>query len=163
MNGEDIKTQTLKLWKDGLTSNQISTALGITRSRVMGMVNRAQRMGLVPRRPQKIGQKKVTIRGTTPVPAPASNPSPKKKVTLAVVSIQKEPEMPKKPIEPPKQAELPLHRAKRITELGSFDCRWIQPDKRYCARPAKSARTPWCDEHYSLVYVPNTKRIVRPA
>lgn len=161
MSKDDVKAQIYQMWRDGLPSTEIAIRLGITRSRVMGCVNRGQRMGLLARRPYNGKKEKPAPKvKLAPLPAPE-----KKTVTLAVVSIQtKEPDMPKKPAEPPRQQELPLHRAKTITELGSFDCRWIQPDKKYCARPVKSSRTPWCEEHYGMVYVPAPpKKVFRRA
>lgn len=150
MNPEQIRKRVLALWNDGTTSNEIAAHLNLTRNQVMGLVHRAQRMGLAKRRPAQVKKAKgPSVAVPKPVPAPA--PSPRTKVSLAVVSIQREPEMPKKPAAPP-PPQLPLYQPKTITQLGPFDCRWIRPDKKYCGHPARSARTPWCDEHYRLVY-----------
>lgn len=158
MNKEEKKAAIHHMWKDGLPSTEIAVRLGITRSSVMGCVNRGQRHGLLDRRPYSVKKEKPdpkAVLASAPVPV-------KKPVTLAVVSIQKkDPVMPKKPPTPSQQVELPLHQPKRIMELTTYDCRWIQLDKKYCALPAKSHRTPWCEEHYRMVYVPAPKRVSR--
>jgi hypothetical protein len=152
MKPEETRKQVLDMWARGHTSNEISTALSITRNQVMGLVHRAQRMGLAERRPYQSQKPK-----EKPKPAPVAPAVQKGKISLAVVSIQREPEMPKKPVEPP-QPQLRLHQPKTIMQLTQFDCRWIRPDKKYCGHPARSARTPWCDEHYKMVYVPLSNR-----
>lgn len=154
MTPEQIRKRVLALWDEGATSYEIATSLNLTRNQVMGLVHRAQRMGLAKRRPARTKKAKTT---PVAVPKPVAVPSPRKKVTLAVVSIQREPEMPKKPPAPP-MPQLPLYQPKTITQLGPFDCRWIRPDKKYCGHPARSARTPWCDEHYEMVYHRGTAR-----
>ena len=148
MSHPEIRKKVVAMWNEGAVCNKIVSALGLTRGQVMGFVHRAQRMGLAERRsgePRK------------PKHRPVAAPMPRGKVTLALVSLQREPEMPKKPVEPP-QPQLPLRQPKTITQLGPFDCRWIRPDKKYCGYPAKSARTPWCDDHYKMVYVPLSNR-----
>lgn len=154
MTPDQIKKQVVALWNEGTTSGAISLELGISRSAVMGIVHRAKRMGKINRKPRA----KPTV-APAPVAAPKTAPavSPRKKVTLAVVSIQREPEMPKKPAPPP-PPQLPLYQPKTISQLGPFDCRWIRPDSKYCGHPARSARTPWCDDHYRMVYVPTSGR-----
>ena len=154
MTPEQIRKRVLALWEEGATSNEIAAHLNLTRNQVMGLVHRAQRMGLAKRRPARTKKAKIT---PVAVPKPVAVPSPRKKVTLAVVSIQREPEMPKKPASPP-PPQLPLYQPKTISQLGPFDCRWIRPDKKYCGHPAKSARTPWCEEHYGMVYYRGTAR-----
>jgi len=154
MTPEQIRKRVLALWEEGATSNEISAHLNLTRNQVMGLVHRAQRMGLAKRRPARVKKAKIE---PVVAPKPVAVPSPRKKVTLAVVSIQREPEMPKKPPAPP-MPQLPLYQPKTISQLGPFDCRWIRPDKKYCGHPARSARTPWCEEHYRMVYTPTSAR-----
>lgn len=148
MKSDQIKKTVVSLWNEGTTSGEISAALGISRSAVMGIVHRAKRLGKIKRKPRA-----KPIVAATPMAAPKPAPaiSPRKKVTLAIVSIQRDPEMPKKPAPPP-PPQLPLYQPKTITQLGPFDCRWIRADNKYCGHPARSARTPWCDEHYGMVY-----------
>lgn len=152
MSPEQIKKTVVSLWNEGTSSGAIAAQLTLSRSAVMGIVHRAKRMGKIKRAPRQ--KPTVTAVGK---PTPAPSPSPRTKPTLAVVSILREPEMPKKPAPPP-PPQLPLHQPKTITQLGPFDCRWIRPDKKYCGHPAKSARTPWCEEHYGLVYHRGTAR-----
>lgn len=152
MTPDQIKKKVVSLWNEGVSSGAIADQLSLSRSAVMGIVHRAKRMGKIKRPPrQKPAVVAVKVQNATPAPSPRTKP------TLAFVSIQRDPEMPKKPPAPP-PPQLPLHQPKTINQLGPFDCRWIRPDKKYCGHPAKSARTPWCEEHYRIVYVPGSAR-----
>lgn len=153
---DKLRNQIYKMWEEGQTSFYISDALGITRNSVMGIVNRGQRMGAIKRR-GTVGKK------------PKEPAAP----TAKVIRLSKKP--PLTTIQPPKLKKeepmakeikpvvVPIPKAategpKTLLELGSFDCRWILPDKRYCGHHAVSARTPWCSEHYGLVYYRGTAR-----
>lgn len=153
---DKLRKQIYAMWEAGETSFHISAALGITRNSVMGIVNRGQRMGAIKRR-GTVGKK----------------PKEPKALTAKVIRLPKKP--PLTTIQPPKLKKeelmaketkpvvVPMPKPatsgpKTILELGSFDCRWILPDKRYCGQQAVSARTPWCDEHYALVYYRGTAR-----
>lgn len=141
-----IKERVIALWNSNMGSAEIAELLSMTRGAVMGVIHRAKSAGLIHRPPRVKGRQ---------IKPSAAAPQRTKTVTLAVVSIQRKPDMPNKALDP-SQPELPLVQPKTIMQLKPFDCRWIRTDGKYCAHPAKSAKTPWCDDHYKLVYVRGT-------
>lgn len=153
---DKLRKQIYEMWEAGHTSFDISAALGITRNSVMGIVNRGQRMGMITRR-GTVGKKPKEPKAPTAkvIRLPKKPPL----TTIQPPKLKKEEPMAKetKPVVvpiPPRKKTGP----KTIMELGIYDCRWMMPDKRYCGEVAKSAQTPWCEEHYKLVYVRGTAR-----
>ena len=148
---EKRNREILAMWSKGITSGQIATALSISRNQVMGVVHRAQKLGLVVRHnyDRALAVKK---------PPVARLPKQPPLTTVAPVKLKKEPEMPKKPLEPPKSPEELRHvpKPKRIMDLGMHDCRWILPDKFYCGQFAPKPSEPWCKEHRAIVYQAGT-------
>ena len=148
----------ISLWEEGYSSNRIAKVVGVTRSAVMGVVHRARRDGYVIKRatlpkpePEKVVRmpKKPPMTAVTPPPL-KKEPPPEKEVVMAAKALAPQPK--------PR-----TNKPKTILELGSFDCRWILPNKKYCGELAKSATTPWCEEHYKLVYVPRSKGPMSPS
>ena len=148
---EKRNREILAMWSKGVTSGDIAKALSISRNQVMGVVHRAQKLGLGTRHAYDRAQAAKKPRAARLPKAPALT-------TVAPVKLKKEPEMPKKPLEPPKPPEELRHVAKpkRIMQLGFNDCRWIRPDKLYCGQFASNPMQPWCKEHRALVYQSGT-------
>lgn len=145
------KKEILAMWSEGKTSGQIATALSISRNQVMGVVHRAQKQGLAARH---VYDRSLAVKK----PPVARLPTKPPLTTVAPVKLKKEPEMPKKPLEPPKSPEEQRHVAKpkRIMALGMHDCRWFVADKLYCGQFAEKPSQPWCKEHWPMVYQPGT-------
>lgn len=147
----------LSLWEQGHPASRIGKTLGVTRNTVAGVVHRAQRDGyaltraVLPKsQPEKVVRmpKKPPLTAVTPPPLKTEKPT-EAEVVSAAMAIAK----------PPKKRN---NKPKTIMELGHFDCRWILPNSLYCGEMVKSANTPWCEEHYQLVYIPRTKGRVSP-
>lgn len=156
MDPIDIKLK--ELWEAGKTGGEIAEAFGTTRSAIMGRVHRLRKRGVIlAERPAikrtkeqveaaRLSSKVVTMPFVMPKYSAKQKPARKK-----------EPEPVKEVLEFVAPEPAKKRGPKTILTLGAFDCRWIRPDKKYCGELAKSARTPWCEEHYKLVYVPRTK------
>lgn len=148
-----MKDAVIKLWLEGWSSGAIALELGLTRNKVMGHVWRAQNKGEIAKRkepPKKALKPK--------------RPEPKvKAVSLALKPVPIQPtlklvEPVVKPVVPPPKPPPKTNKPKTIMELGTFDCRYILEDGRYCGRFAPNYRQPWCDEHRQLVYAPVKKK-----
>ena len=157
MSLQERNQRIVSLWEQGRTSGEIATLLGVTRSSVMGVVHRARRDGYVIARaprikpePEKVTRmpKKPPLTAVTPPPMKVGSPSDAEVAAAARAMAQ-----------PPAKRN---NKPKTIMQLGHFDCRWILPNNLYCGETAKSAQTPWCEEHYQLVYVPRSKGRVSP-
>ena len=130
-----------KMWKQGLTTNEIAKNLGVSKNSIVGKVHRLN----------------LTAR-----------PSPiKKKEDEAVaetVAVQD-----KKTVETPAEVK-PLNVEKKIgssaclklTELDNHTCRWPIGDPRddnfcFCGKKVRGGQT-YCEEHSAVAYVkPNKK------
>lgn len=166
MDPIDIKLK--ELWEAGKTGGEIAEAFGTTRSAIMGRVHRLRKRGVIlAERPAikrtkqqveaaRLSSKVVTMPFVMPKYSAKPKPARKKKPDPAQ-EIKKEQEPVKEVLEFVAPEPVKKRGPKTILTLGAFDCRWIRPDKKYCGELAKSARTPWCEEHYKLVYVPRTK------
>ena len=138
------KLKTIELWKKGKTSSEIAATLGITRSAVMGIVNRAREKGLVDYR-------------SKPEKAPTKSRPSRKKPSLAKIKL------------PPLLA-VPLHTGIKSVELipekiepVSFQnltrtmCRFVVNEGKaqeylFCGRQ-KFGHNPYCEEHCKECYV----------
>ena len=145
----------ITLWGLGWKGSQIAKKLKISRSAVMGTIHRAREDGIdVPRRPHVPAEEKPpeNVKRLTKAPSSALNPPP------APVAVEPIPADIKVAFTPPPPPPPKRGKPKKILELGAFDCRWIVSPGRYCGEHAVSARTPWCEEHYQIVYVPGTRK-----
>lgn len=146
-------SEILTLWKLGWTSGDIAAKLKISRNTVMGVVHRARLAGenlerRIPDPPPveaKRMPKKPPMTSLSAPPPPKKEAAPIEPEIVAVFTP---------PPPPPKKKGKP----KKILELGAFDCRWIVSPGKYCGEHAVSARTPWCDEHYGIVYYRGSAR-----
>jgi hypothetical protein len=130
----------VELWSQDKTSTEIAKMLGMTRSAVMGVVNRhGERKG-----PKKIIEAKPPKTKVIEV-ADLKNPlkSVRKRVKI-------------KPVRQIEEISYARTKGKKIIDLGPFDCRWIFEDSSYCAKP-KTFRS-YCEHHARIVYVPNVKK-----
>lgn len=151
----------VELWNKGSTSGEIAAHLGTTRSRVMGIVFRARKLGLITRPKIEMPVKKVTAH------VKAVRLRPKVITPLKPIAISET-----KRVDPPKVATLPMPQikiepvqkpvakngTKTILQLGAYDCRYILDDGKYCGAESNSIQTPWCEEHHKLVYIPGTAK-----
>jgi hypothetical protein len=148
------KTRIIAMWRNGNTSGEIARELHITRSQVMGTINRAQKLGLVERRALSPSEK--PKQETKPIRLPKTKPV----TPLKVIEMPKEPPpedvkplFVPEPIPPAKTKD-----TKTILQLGLYDCRYILDDGKYCGLRANNAQSPWCEEHRKLVYAPGTAK-----
>lgn len=152
---ETIDIKLKQMWDEGRTGTEIAKALGMTRNAVMGRIHRLRgkgvQMGSRPAvKPKKDKTAPTTKVITMPFVMPKYHKKPKAKKEVEEVAEVIELVIP--------QPEPKLrNRPKTLMQLKPFDCRWIRPDNLYCGEEAKSARTPWCTEHYALVYAPRKK------
>lgn len=146
----------LAMWAKGMTSGSIATLLHISRNQVMGVVHRAQLLGLAEKHTY---DRTMAVQKEKP-PKAKRLPQAPRLTTVAPVTLKREPEMPPKPLEPPKSPEEQRHKPKpkRIMELGMHDCRYILPNKLYCGQFAEKPSSPWCKEHRLIVYQPNSAK-----
>jgi hypothetical protein len=125
----------------------IAKELNMTRSAVMGVVNRMIKWGVCQKRgnAQYVRAKKVNPEKVTP------EMQIENKISLAPVTVAVD------------QEPIPINdffltptpsdgKEKTIFDLGLTDCRWMNSKTHYCAKPGKSSIRPWCPEHYKIVY-----------
>jgi len=140
------KNKVFRLWEQGLTSTQIAIALGVTRNSVMGVVNRAQRSGIVDRRSKTFKKSKPSVKKLVA--------QSQKTKAAEINAIRKEATFAAKKIDdlfifveniPHKEG------SKKIMELTKFDCRWMIGRTQYCGHQVVEGYS-WCPEHKSKVF-----------
>lgn len=156
---EDVE-RILDLWVTGAPASAIAAQIGngTTKNSVIGIVNRARERHdpraaarrvrpemaerTVSRKPRKIASNRVEP-SRPKVVAPA----------VTVVDIPKMVEAIK--VAPPHD---PVD-GHTVLTLGLLQCRWVFNQRNsaglrlFCGKPIKDHRTPYCVEHFALVYV----------
>jgi len=140
----------VELWRVGKTSTEIAIAMGMTRSAIMGVVNRHGQRKMTGFK--KIGPKATKTR-IVEIPSPY-NPSKsiRKRVRLPLTKPEKYIGL----SEPFVNETYTKTQGKKIMNLGPFDCRWIFDDDSYCGQPKKFRS--YCVYHAKIVYVPIVKK-----
>jgi hypothetical protein len=140
------------MWNSGMTSGQIGKALKISRSAVMGLVSRMRARGLDLREGNNVVYKDndndnkltSTRRGGPPVRPRvkrSTRPPSSARVAFSVEDL----------------FNFRPEKGKTVMTVGLTDCRYVISRGVFCGEPGKSASRPWCDHHYSMIYVPVKK------
>ena len=151
-----------KLWKKGLTTNEIAKELGVSKNSIVGKVHRLN----LTSRPSPIKKKddetevEVQSQETLTDVAPENV---QKKAVKADTQKHKEPEKPQaEKQEKTAPASVSPKRGIKLSELDSHTCRWPLGDPKddgfcFCGAKVRTGQT-YCDEHAAIAYVkPNKK------
>jgi GcrA cell cycle regulator len=160
----EVQRNILDLWKQGKPGSHIAHELNMTRSAVMGQLNRLRIKGHIPYK-LKARQKNETLSdeiipsiriAQTATPKPPSPPSPAPSVTELIMA-----EVIKKIVHVKKDGRrIPL------TALSRRSCRYpvagnLPADFLFCGDVAMDGK-PYCKEHYALCYVPrSTSKVIQ--
>ena len=157
-----IKSEIVKLWEAGYSSNKIAIQLGITRGSVMGNIYRLREKGI------NLRSKVVLERNLQPAKEPdmpsreknRKKPISPKQLNLLYL-LDPVPEPPASDPVPELPASDPEHSVK-LVDLEYWHCRYIVSDINYgdtlyCGKPTTYK---WCcADHHKLCYVPNVKKV----
>lgn len=147
-NDAETIRQVIELWNAGKTSGQIGRTLGLTRNRVIGIVDRQRR-----KHPDAVLAKLAAKPATTKWVPPAPKPAPAVVVPLPRRSVV--------PDEPVTQESRSLKPAGLRSVTG---CRYIVGRKDgaalYCNDPKRDdpRQRPYCEHHFSLMYYKPSRR-----
>ena len=149
-----------KLWKKGLTTNEIAKELGVSKNSIVGKVHRLN----LTSRPSPI--KKKDDEFDTAVVSTSEEPEVEKKPAKSAKKAQKEPEIIQQvdiqtieitaPVAPKNK------RGIKLSELDSHTCRWPIGDPKddgfcFCGAKVRTGQT-YCDEHAAIAYVKPGKK-----
>lgn len=140
-----------KMWKKGLTTNEIAKELGVSKNSIVGKVHRLN----LTSRPSPIKKKEEDEIATPVVEAL------EKEVDSNVQEEVKTPKINKITVNP---IEVKAHKntCLKLSELDSHTCRWPIGDPKddnfcFCGKKVRAGQT-YCDEHAAIAYVkPNKK------
>lgn len=143
-----------KMWKQGLTTNEIAKNLGVSKNSIVGKVHRLN----LTARPSPIKKKdnSTAIKPTTTAVETENNVActkTAKKVSTAVETNVKVSSFEK---------NTSTSACLKLTELDSHTCRWPIGDPRddsfgFCGKKVRSGQT-YCEEHSGLAYVKQNKK-----
>jgi len=137
-----------KMWKQGLTTNEIAKQLGVSKNSIVGKVHRLN----LTARPSPIKKKEDN---TPDLPKTAQeNADTKtvvKKITINPVEIKTT--MP---------AAGKDNGCLKLTDLDNHTCRWPMGDPRddnfcFCGKKVRTGQT-YCEEHAAIAYVKPVKK-----
>jgi GcrA cell cycle regulator len=148
-----------KMWKKGLTTNEIAKELGVSKNSIVGKVHRLN----LTARPSPIKKKDdeeilpqnvVSEQSVDEI----SNTQPTKKPKKESLKKALEPEAAPIPVE----TELKTRRCIKLHELDSHTCRWPIGDPKddrfcFCGNKVRAGQT-YCDEHAAIAYVKPAKK-----
>ncbi len=146
-----------KMWKQGLTTNEIAKKLGVSKNSIVGKVHRLN----LTARPSPIKKKE-------------SSSSNKSSETTVVESVEENvaviAKSPKKTSDTVVRDIMPSGFEKsagssaclKLTELDNHTCRWPIGDPKddnfcFCGKKVRSGQT-YCEEHAALAYVKPGKK-----
>lgn len=157
-----------KMWQQGLTTNEIAKALGVSKNSIVGKVHRLN----LDARPSPI-KKKEEITKTKKLPSKEKIKSkvsvkqtPSKPVQEQTSIIKKEASVEEEQVKiEPKLSPNPTYHKNtciKLADLDSHTCRWPIGDPRddnfcFCGRHVKSGQT-YCEEHAAIAYVKPIKK-----
>lgn len=161
---DDMINDLKKMWKKGLTTNEIAKELGVSKNSIVGKVHR---LNLISR-PSPIKKKDEKPKKTTSTCKKTIDKAPKQepeaKSEVAVSKVQKTP-VTKTPVQTEvKSSEPKFHKNTciQLSDLDSHTCRWPIGDPKddnfcFCGRHVKAGQT-YCEEHSALAYVKPIKK-----
>lgn len=127
---DDARTATLKsMWLGGSSGGHIARVMGMTRSQVLGKINRLFGSGSRPERPKPENTIKRAQRSRVVKPIPKASPEPQ------------------------------VIQGKPLRDLGKNDCRFPLGEGPYtfCAAP-KWGDTSYCEHHASVCLIRGEKK-----
>ena len=130
-----------KMWKQGLTTNEIAKNLGVSKNSIVGKVHRLN----LTARPSPI-KKKEDETAAEPVAA-HDKKSAETPTEVKPLNVEK---------------KIGSSACLKLTELDNHTCRWPIGDPRddnfcFCGKKVRGGQT-YCEEHSSVAYVkPNKK------
>ena len=149
-----------KMWKRGLTTNEIAKELGVSKNSIVGKVHRLNLTSRPSPIKKKDGEEELEVVETSfeesfeQEPVKASAPQPKasssaKETASEVVPLNVE-------------TELKKRRCIKLSELDSHTCRWPIGDPKddhfcFCGNKVRAGQT-YCDEHAAIAYVKPAKK-----
>ncbi len=141
-----------KMWKQGLTTNEIAKQLGVSKNSIVGKVHRLN----LTARPSPIKKKEETA-SAKPTVAETSSKIPVNKTTQKSSPYT---ETGTKPVSFEKSSTNSA--CLKLTELDNHTCRWPVGDPRddgfcFCGKKIRSGQT-YCEEHAALAYVKPGKK-----
>ena len=149
-----------KMWKRGLTTNEIAKELGVSKNSIVGKVHRLN----LTSRPSPIKKKDdeddLDII-ETPAEKPVQTDKPKAPVSIEKeLPVSQEPEPAK--VRVPVETELKKRKCIKLSELDSHTCRWPIGDPKddhfcFCGNKVRAGQT-YCDEHAAIAYVKPAKK-----
>lgn len=149
-----------KMWKRGLTTNEIAKELGVSKNSIVGKVHRLNLTSRPSPIKKKDGEDDLEVVETSfeesfeqeSVKTSASAPK--------AVNTSKEaaPEVVQLNVE----TELKKRRCIQLSELDSHTCRWPIGDPKddhfcFCGNKVRAGQT-YCDEHAAIAYVKPAKK-----
>ena len=150
-----------KMWKKGLTTNEIAKELGVSKNSIVGKVHRLN----LTSRPSPIKKKDEEEDLLTPQAVATEETiketekaQPQKKAKKESLKKVLEPEVAPIPVE----TELKTRRCIKLQELDSHTCRWPIGDPKddrfcFCGNKVRAGQT-YCDEHAAIAYVKPAKK-----
>lgn len=141
---EDLK----KMWKKGLTTNEIAKNLGVSKNSIVGKVHRLN----LTARPSPIKKKEENV----VAPEVASEAAKTEKIIAKSTSVLINSDSIRKNNISTNPSCL------KLTELDNHSCRWPIGDPKddnfcFCGKKVKSGQT-YCEEHSALAYVKPVKK-----
>ena len=141
-----------KMWKKGLTTNEIAKELGVSKNSIVGKVHRLN----LTARPSPI--KKKDDDELVEQEKPVSQVGVEIKENQTQIKTEQETEP--KPLSV--EAELKTKKCIKLCELDSHTCRWPIGDPKddhfcFCGNKVRAGQT-YCDEHAAIAYVKPTKK-----
>lgn len=139
-----------KMWKKGLTTNEIAKNLGVSKNSIVGKVHRLN----LTARPSPIKKKEEIV-----VVSVASTEKNEDKITVEKLNMN----------QPITNLQISHEDAKvhncsclKLAELDNHSCRWPIGDPKddnfcFCGKKVRSGQT-YCEEHSALAYVKPTKK-----
>ena len=147
-----------KMWKKGLTTNEIAKELGVSKNSIVGKVHRLT----LTSRPSPIKKKDGEDDDLFVQLTPEENvPQPKEEVQIELEKEQQTAqEIQTKPL--PVETELKKRKCIKLSELDSHTCRWPIGDPKddrfcFCGNKVRAGQT-YCDEHAAIAYVKPAKK-----
>lgn len=145
MISQDDKEKIIKMWEEGLSGSQIGDKIGVTRSSVIGLINRLRKGGhMFARDENKIRKERVVELRKTRQPI------------IKNVKFKST-----EPIKLPLPEMPTADGGVELSDLNRKSCRFIiSPDEtnvRYCGKNRE--RGYYCKEHYKICYYPSRKSI----
>ncbi len=138
-----------KMWKQGLTTNEIAKQLGVSKNSIVGKVHRLN----LTARPSPIKKKEDSAQDPQKMaPESADTKTAVKKITINPVEIKKT----------AMAATGKDSGCLKLTDLDNHTCRWPMGDPRddnfcFCGKKVRSGQT-YCEEHAAIAYVKPIKK-----